>query len=104
MMESQMAAKQSGKGATAPKTKAAKSAPKSVKAATTRTGTKSALVTDLLKKPKGATIEELAKAVGWQAHSVRGFLSGNLKKKQGLVVKSEKVEGRGRVYSLPAQS
>jgi predicted ArsR family transcriptional regulator len=94
-----MATKKSGKGAAAPAAKAAKPAPKRA----ARTGTKGAQVTDLLKRPKGVTIEELAKATGWQAHSVRGFLSGNLKKKQGLTVTSEKVEGRGRVYRLGGQ-
>lgn len=68
-----------------------------------RTNTKASQVLELLRRPKGATIDELAKAVGWQVHSVRGLMSGSLKKKQGLAVKSEKIEGRGRVYSLPAQ-
>ena len=95
-----MATKKSGVGAAATKTKPTKPIPKP----TTRTGTKGAQVTDLLKRLKGATIGELAKATGWQAHSVRGFLSGNLKKKQGLTVTSEKIEGKGRVYRLGAQS
>lgn len=94
-----MATKKSGKGAAAPAAKAAKPAPKPA----ARAGTKGGQVMDLLKRPKGATIEELAKATGWQAHSVRGFLSGNVKKKQGLTVTSEKVEGKGRVYRLDGQ-
>jgi len=67
-----------------------------------RAGTKGEQVLGLLKRDKGATIEELAKAVRWQAHSVRGFMSGTLKKKQGLTIRSEKIEGRGRVYSIAA--
>ena len=49
-----------------------------------------------------ATIAEIAEATGWQHHSIRGAISGSLKKKLGLTVTSEKVEGRGRVYRLPA--
>jgi hypothetical protein len=54
----------------------------------------------MLKAPKGATIAEIIDATGWQAHTVRGALSGALKKKLGLNVTSEKVEGRGRVYRI----
>lgn len=63
-------------------------------------GTKQALLIDLLKRKTGATIDESVKATGWQAHSVRGAISGTLKKKLGLHVTSEKVEGRGRVYRI----
>ena len=52
--------------------------------------------------PEGATIEEIMAATGWQSHTVRGAMAGALKKKLGLEVSSEKVEGRGRVYRLPA--
>ncbi len=55
---------------------------------------------DLLKRKKGATIEEIAEATGWQAHSVRGAISGALKNKLGLAVTSERVEDRGRVYRI----
>ncbi len=40
-------------------------------------------------------------ATGWQAHSVRGFLSGTLKRKQGLTIVSEKRD-RVRRYRIPA--
>ncbi len=63
-------------------------------------GTKQALLIDLLKRKNGATIDELVGATGWQAHSVRGAISGALKKKLGLAVLSEKVEGRGRTYRI----
>ncbi len=65
-----------------------------------RPGTKQALLIDLLKRKTGATIDEIVEATGWQAHSVRGAISGALKKKLGLAVTSEKVEGRGRVYRI----
>ncbi len=65
-----------------------------------RPGTKQALMIDLLKRKKGATIEEIVEATGWQAHSVRGAISGALKKKLGLAVTSEKVKARGRVYRI----
>ena len=55
---------------------------------------------DLLARKNGATIEEAVKATGWQAHSVRGAISGGLKKKLGMTVTSEKIEGRGRVYRV----
>ncbi len=65
-----------------------------------RPGTKQALLIDLLKRKKGATIEEIVEATGWQAHSVRGTISGALKKKLGLMVTSDPVEKRGRVYRI----
>ena len=67
---------------------------------TVRPGTKQALLVDLLKRKRGATIEEIAAATGWQAHSVRGAISGTLKKKLGLAVTSEIVDSRGRVYRI----
>ncbi len=68
--------------------------------AAVRPGTKQALLIDLLKRKKGATIEEIVEATGWQAHSVRGAISGALKKKLGLMVTSDPVEKRGRVYRI----
>ena len=68
-----------------------------------RPGTKQALLVDLLKRKRGATIDEIAEATGWQAHSVRGAISGALKKKLGLDVTSETVKGRGRVYRIAAR-
>jgi len=63
-------------------------------------GTKQALLIELLGRENGATIAEISKATGWQPHSVRGAISGTLKKKLGLVIASDKVEGRGRVYRI----
>lgn len=65
-----------------------------------RPGTKQALLIDLLRRRDGATIDEIVAATGWQAHSVRGAISGTLKKKLGLPVASEKREDRGRVYRI----
>jgi hypothetical protein len=45
-------------------------------------------------------IEEIIEAFGWQPHTVRGAIAGALKKKLGLAVTSEKIEGRGRVYLI----
>ena len=64
-------------------------------------GSKTALVIALLEKSKGASLAELMKATGWQAHSVRGFLSGTLCKKMGLKVQSSKRGDGERVYSIP---
>ena len=65
-----------------------------------RAGSKKATVIALLKRPKGATLEELTKATGWQPHSVRGFLSGSLRKSLGLKIKSSKHATGQRAYQL----
>ena len=80
--------------------KAPKRRPKA-KAATRGQGSKSAHVIAFLEKSKGATLAELMKATGWQAHSVRGFLSGTLRKKMGLEIESTKRGDGERVYSIP---
>ena len=69
-------------------------------APTIREGTKQAKLIAMLKAPDGATIEQVAKAFGWQPHTARGAIYGALKKKLDLNVVSEKVEGRGRVYRI----
>ena len=53
----------------------------------------------MLRRPEGATVDEVARATGWQRHTVRGVFSGALKKKLGLSVASAKEE-RGRVYRI----
>jgi hypothetical protein len=63
-----------------------------------RTGTKQEAVIALLRAKDGATIDEIVAATQWAPHTARGFMSGALKKKLGLTITSEKVEGRGRVY------
>jgi len=66
-----------------------------------REDSKQATLIKLLKRPGGTTIDEMAKATGWQRHSVRGVISGILKKRLGLSIASEKEE-RGRVYRIAA--
>jgi hypothetical protein len=68
----------------------------------TRPGTKQSLLVDLLSRRNGASIAEAVKVTRWQPHSVRGAISGTLKKKLGLIVASETVDGRGRVYRIVA--
>jgi len=57
-------------------------------------------VVAMLRRPEGATVDEVASAMGWQRHTVRGLFSGTLKKKLGLTVASTQEE-RGRVYRIP---
>ena len=49
-----------------------------------RKGTKQARIITMLQRPEGATVEQIAKEVEWQSHTVRGFLAGVVKKKLGL--------------------
>jgi hypothetical protein len=62
---------------------------------TPRAGTKQALMIDLLKRPKGATVEQIAAATGWQHHTIRGAISGALKKKLGLTVEATRTHEVG---------
>ena len=64
-----------------------------------RGNTKTAKVIALLQQPEGATLRAIMRATGWQTHSVRGFVSGQLKKKLGLKVRSAQRDGE-RVYSI----
>ena len=65
-----------------------------------RAGTKQAQIIAMLQRPEGATIAEMVEATSWQSHTVRGSISGALKKKLGLPITAEKVEGRGTVYRI----
>jgi len=86
------------KAATAKK-KVASAKPASDKA---REGSKHDLILSLLRRKQGATIAELQTASGWQAHSVRGFLSGTVKKRLGLKLQSIKGKDGERRYSIAA--
>lgn len=73
---------------------------KAEKPSRSRADSKQAQLIAMLKTAEGASIEEIVKAFGWQPHTVRGAIAGALKKKLGLEVTSEKVEGRGRAYRI----
>lgn len=77
-----------------------KKAEKTAKPGVRETSKLATLIT-LLKRAKGAGLEEMCGATGWQAHSVRGAISGSLKKKLGLDVISA-VEGDTRIYRIAA--
>jgi hypothetical protein len=62
--------------------------------------TKLAQLEAMLRRPNGATIEQISKSLAWQAHSVRGAMSGALKKKQGFTITNEKTDDGRRVYRI----
>ena len=77
------------------------SKPRAVQPKAPRAASKQAKLIEMLKRPNGATIAEMVKALSWQPHTVRGAIAGALKKKLGLKVESEKVDPeRGRVYRI----
>ena len=66
----------------------------------TRENSKQATVIQMLQRPEGATISQICAATGWQAHTVRGTFAGAFKKKLGLNLASEKLEGGERIYRI----
>jgi hypothetical protein len=82
-----------------PKNRTVKKAP-AKKPGAARPTSKLGQLQAMLQRHEGATIAQLSKALDWQAHSVRGAMSGNLKKKQGLKITASKEEGAERVYRI----
>jgi hypothetical protein len=82
-----------GKGKKATKTAPAAGEPTAKP--TPRAGTKQALMIEMLKRPEGATVEQIAAATGWQHHTIRGAISGALKKKLGLTVEATRTREVG---------
>jgi len=79
----------------------AKKAPKVAQNATgAREGSKTTKVLELMKREGGVTLKQIMAATDWQAHSVRGFISGTLGKKMGLTVLSTKADNGERTYSI----
>jgi len=64
-----------------------------------KVSTKADLLVVLLRRPAGITAAQMSEATGWQIHSVRGFIAGAVKKKLGLAVATEKVDGQ-TVYRI----
>ena len=87
--------------------KAPKKATKATKAKVdqggARSGSKTAIVLDLMRRKEGATLAEIAKATDWQNHSIRGFVSGQVIKKLGLKVESTKNQAGERIYRIVKQ-
>lgn len=84
----------------APKKQAKEKVAKVKEAKLPREFSKKNIVVDLLRRPKGATMAEIAQATDWQNHSIRGFISGNLTKKMGLTVESSKNDAGERTYKI----
>jgi hypothetical protein len=66
---------------------------------TARDGSKKAEVLEMMRRKGGATLAEIMKATGWQAHTVRGFVAGTLKK-MGVAVESFRTDGKERTYRV----
>lgn len=78
-------------------------APANPKTPRTRENSKQAQMIELLKRPDGATLNQLIEATGWQAHTVRGAMAGVLKKKLGLTITSDKATGQERTYRISSE-
>jgi len=66
----------------------------------TRSGTKQARMIELMRRPQGASIDEIVTETGWLPHTVRGTMTNALKKRLGLTLTSEKTEGEPRRYRI----
>jgi hypothetical protein len=67
-----------------------------------RQRTKKQIALSLLERSKGASIVEMQGALGWQAHSVRGFLAGTVRKMPGVTLVSDKTDSGLRRYRIEA--
>ena len=67
---------------------------------TIRPGTKLAAIIDAMRRPGGATTAEMMAGTGWQAHTVRGAISGMVRKKLGYEVVAEKSADGQRTYRI----
>ena len=67
-----------------------------------RKSSKSDAILALLRRKQGASLEEMQKISGWQKHSVRGYLSGTVKKRLGLTLNSSKAQNGERRYMIAA--
>ena len=85
---------------TTPKPEAERTPDDTTKSVTIRAGTKQAQIIAMLQRPEGATVAEMVAATGWLAHTVRGSISGALKKRLGLKVHAAPVDGKGLVYRI----
>jgi hypothetical protein len=74
--------------------------PGTAKPVAIRPGTKQAQIIAMLQRPEGATVHEMVEATGWLPHTVRGCISGALKKRLGLEVHTATVDGKGIVYKI----
>ena len=111
-----MGTPRNGRGVETMETKMTKRPPRSPKSVTTsetktktaasqgrqRLQTKKKIALSLLQRSKGASIAEMQNAMGWQAHSVRGFLAGTVRKIPGVILVSEKAENGPRRYRVEA--
>ena len=88
--------RRSPKSATTAATNAKPTAPRG------RQRTKKQIALSLLERSKGASIAEMQDAMGWQSHSVRGFLAGTVRKMPGVTLVSEKTENGPRRYRIDA--
>jgi len=80
--------------------KTTKAAKKPANATLPREFSKKAIVLDMLRAKDGATMAAIAKETGWQNHTIRGFISGNITKKMGLAVESTKSDAGERTYRI----
>jgi hypothetical protein len=67
---------------------------------TIRPGTKLAAIIDVMRNPGGATIAQMMASTGWQAHTVRGAISGMVRKRLGYAVVTEKGTDGQRAYRI----